>query len=127
MTIIYTSHYMEEVEYLCSRIGIMDRGRMIALGIKDELKKKVINQDRVEITLSAVTPTVLEAIRGVKHVAGITADGTKVTVMSEDGPELLAGILSTIARFKIRVLSVKVDEPDLESVFLNLTGRALRD
>lgn len=127
MTIIYTSHYMEEVEYLCTRLGIVDHGKLIAIGNKDEIKKIIINQDRIEVLVSAVTPTVLEKIRQIEFVTGVTAEDNKLTILSNDGPELLMSVLSAIAKLNIKVLSVNVEEPNLESVFLNLTGRALRD
>jgi ABC-2 type transport system ATP-binding protein len=127
MTIIYTSHYMEEVEYLCDRIGIIDQGKVIAIGDKDELKRSVIDQDKIEIVVSSVTPTVIERIKKLDHVAGVTVDENKMTIYKADGPELLANILLAIARLNIKVLSLNVQEPNLETVFLNLTGRALRD
>jgi ABC-2 type transport system ATP-binding protein len=127
MTVIYTSHYMEEVEYLCSRIGIIDHGKVIALGDKDELKHSVIKQDKIEIEVTSQTPTLLERIKQIESVAGVTAKDNKLTIYSNDGPELLANVLSVMAKMNIRVLSVKVEEPNLESVFLKLTGRALRD
>lgn len=127
ITIIYTSHYMEEVEFLCTRIGIIDHGRIIAMGDKDDLKKSVINQDKIEITLSSVTPTVIQKIKALDSVTGVTEDGGRVTIYSQDGTGLIANILLEIAKLKIKILSLNVEEPNLETVFLNLTGRALRD
>lgn len=127
MTVIYTSHYMEEVEYLCSRIGIVDHGKLIAIGDKDSLKKSVLSHDKIEIAVSSVTPTMIEKIRSINFVTGVAAEENKLTVLSSDGPELLANLLLAIAKMNVKVLSVNVEEPNLESVFLNLTGRALRD
>jgi ABC-2 type transport system ATP-binding protein len=127
ITIIYTSHYMEEVEFLCTRIGIIDHGRIIAMGDKEDLKRFVINQDKIEITLSSVTPTVIERIKALDHITGVTVDDNKMTVYSKDGTGFIANVLLEIAKLKIKVLSLNVEEPNLETVFLNLTGRALRD
>jgi ABC-2 type transport system ATP-binding protein len=127
MTVIYTSHYMEEVEYLCRRIGIIDHGRMIALGDKDGLKRSVINQEKIEVEVSSVTPTLVEKLKALKSLAGVTAQDNRLTIYSNDGPELVANVLSVIAKTGMKVYSVKVEEPNLESVFLSLTGRALRD
>jgi len=127
ITVIYTSHYMEEVEYLCSRIAIMDQGKVIALGEKDELKSLAAEKNTVEVEVAAVTPAMLERLRAIKGVLGINAEGNKLTILSEVGTNLLTEILSVIAGMNSKVLSVKAEEPNLESVFLGLTGRALRD
>lgn len=127
MTVIYTSHYMEEVEYLCTRIGIMDHGKVIALGEKDELKRSVINQDKIEIEVSSHSPTLIERIKEIKNVSAVTAEDNKLAIYFSDSPELISNILSVISGMNIKILSMKVEEPNLESVFLKLTGRALRD
>jgi ABC-2 type transport system ATP-binding protein len=118
---------MEEVEYLCSRLGIIDHGKVIALGEKDELKRSVIDHDKIEIEVNMITPTVIKLIEEVPAVESVTVEDKRLTIYSNDGPELLANVLSVIAKMNIKALSVKVEEPNLESVFLKLTGRALRD
>lgn len=127
ITVIYTSHYMEEVEYLCTRIAIVDHGKVIALGDKDELKGIVAEKNTIELELSSVTPAMLESLRGIKSVTGIKTEGNKLIVLSEVGTNLLTEVLSVIAGINVKVLSVKLEETNLESVFLSLTGRALRD
>lgn len=127
MTVIYTSHYMEEVEFLCDKIGIIDHGKLLAFGEKEELKRSIINFDKIELQLSSITPSVKERINGLEHVQSIDIDGSKVTINSSESEKLLVNILSALAKMSIKVLSVKIQEPNLESVFLNLTGRALRD
>ncbi|MDP4089482.1 MAG: ABC transporter ATP-binding protein [Bacillota bacterium] len=127
MTVIYTSHYMEEVEFLCTRIGIIDHGRLLAMGEKDELKRSVITMDKIELELSKVTPTVSERIEKLEHVESFTVEDRKVTINSRKSEELLGNVLSAISKMNIKVLSMKIQEPNLESVFLSLTGRALRD
>lgn len=127
ITVLYTSHYMEEVEYLCSRVAIMDRGKIIAVGTKDELKKMVGDADRVEVVVSEVTDRMLEEIRGISGVTKAEATDHTVTVLVKDGHEKAAGILDIASHAGAMVRSVSVEEPNLESVFLKLTGRALRD
>lgn len=127
MTVIYTSHYMEEVEFLCDKIGIIDHGKLLAFGEKEELKRSIINFDKIELQLSSITPSVKERIGSMEYVQSIDIDGSKVTINSSESEKLLVNILSALAKMNIKVLSVKIQEPNLESVFLNLTGRALRD
>lgn len=127
MTVIYTSHYMEEVEFLCTRIGIIDHGKLLAIGEKEELKRSVINLDKIELELSKVTPSVSEKIQKMEHVESLNVEDKKVTINSSSSQELLGNVLAVIAKMNIKVLSMKIQEPNLESVFLNLTGRALRD
>lgn len=127
ITVIYTSHYMEEVEYLCTRIAIMDHGKVIAQGNKDELKRIVAEKNAFELEVSSVTPSVLESLKAINGVKGIKTEGNKLTVLTDVGTNLLTEVLSVITSMNIKLLSVKVEEPNLESVFLSLTGRALRD
>lgn len=127
MTIIYTSHYMEEVEYLCSRIGIMDNGKIIALGDKEELKNNVSGGSRIEIEVSSVVPGICEKIKKVNGVKQVHTVGTKIIINSDKSRNLMPKIMNAISEVDADVLSVNINIPNLESVFLNLTGRALRD
>lgn len=127
ITVVYTSHYMEEVEYLCSRIAIMDHGKVIAMGTTPELRRMVGDADKIEVAVSGLEPEALDEARGVSGVVEVTAvDGT-ITVLVKDGHEKVAQILEVLKRSGSRVKSVNIEEPNLESVFLHLTGRALRD
>lgn len=127
ITVIYTSHYMEEVEYLCTRIAIVDHGKVIALGEKEALKRSAMSEKKMQIELSSVTPTIIEKIKELPCVKTVIVEDKKLNIYSSGTQELLANVLSVVGKLKVKVISVKVEEPDLESVFLNLTGRALRD
>lgn len=127
MTIIYTSHYMEEVEYLCNQIGIMDKGKLIAFGNKDDIKKTIINKEKIEIKLSQVTPVIGETIKGLPSVEKLIIKDRDITIYSKGNGELLADIISITNKAKIKILSINIEEPNLESVFIHLTGKALRD
>ncbi|MDT8718907.1 ABC transporter ATP-binding protein [Clostridium sp. 19966] len=127
MTIIYTSHYMEEVEYLCSRIGIIDHGKLLALGDKDSLKKSVIDMDNIQLELSSVMPALPENIKKIEKVKNVSVKENTVNIYSTESQAIITPVLSEIAKAGIKVLSMKIREPNLESVFLNLTGRELRD
>lgn len=127
MAILYTTHYMEEAERLCNRVGIIDDGRICAEGTRRELIALVGQRDRVRLTASGDTRRAAGAVTAVTGVeqATLTDDGIDIVVADARGvlPALLADV--TAAGAVIR--SVEVVEPDLEAVFLHLTGKALRD
>lgn len=126
MTIIYTSHYMEEVEYLCNEIHIMDLGRIIASGTKAELLSAFEGSISTKMTFEHYPEELLQAIgtlQGVTEVKRI--DG--MLMVSSDREDLLKGLLSLDEVKNCGLLSVDVIKPNLERVFLQLTGKALRD
>ena len=128
MTVLYTSHYMEEVEALCDRIAIVDHGRVIAQGSLEELRALVGDEDRISIELAGDDCD--EALAAVRAVPGVTraelAEAT-LEVMAPDAGPVLGAAIAAITEAGASVRSVEVVEPNLESVFLHLTGRALRD
>lgn len=127
MTVIYTSHYMEEVELLCSRIAIMDHGKIIALGSKEELQKVVGEKELVNISATGLDEKLkkeLQKLDGVLEVA--YADGN-LSIAAKSADAVLARIISTLDAHNCKIQMVDIKQPNLESVFLHLTGRALRD
>jgi ABC-2 type transport system ATP-binding protein len=127
MTVLYTTHYMEEAAELSHHIAIMDKGRVIAYGTHDELIKVVGEQTRIDVTLNAEAEKVLEAWRAVQGVAGIDATDGKVTALVDDSNRVLPRLFESASKHGVRITSVDIQEPNLETVFLHLTGRALRD
>jgi ABC-2 type transport system ATP-binding protein len=127
MAVLYTTHYMEEAEHLCDRVGIIDHGKLIAEGTRRELVGVVGERDRVSLGATgdlAATAHALAALNGV-HQASATEDGIALVV--DDARGLLPEILQQASVAGATIKSVEVTEPDLEAVFLHLTGRALRD
>jgi ABC-2 type transport system ATP-binding protein len=125
--VLYTTHYMEEAEHMCDRVGIIDHGKLIAEGTPRELVGAVGERDHVSLGAGGDLPgaaRALAALSGV-HEATATADGIALAV--DDARSLLPGILEHALMAGVTVKTVEVTEPDLEAVFLHLTGRALRD
>ncbi|MCR3761628.1 ABC transporter ATP-binding protein [Clostridium felsineum] len=126
-TIIYTSHYMEEVEALCSKITIMDHGKEIATGTKEQLKEMIANEEKVELEVSELTKDLIEAIENIPNVKRCNRNENMLEVISEKNSENISNITAKIAEFKSKIISINVEKPSLEGVFLTLTGRKLRD
>jgi ABC-2 type transport system ATP-binding protein len=127
MTIIYTSHYMEEVEYLCSRICIMDQGRIIASGTKEELVELIKGQTQVHLKVDKTDEKILGILRGIKGVSDAEQVLDEIAVSGENVDIILADIIARVTEHGRRISSINVSKPNLEAVFLHLTGKALRD
>lgn len=126
MTVIYTSHYMEEVEFLCERIGIMDHGKLIASGTIPELREKIGDRSRMVFAIQggAATPDMLN---GIIPAADCQVSGEQLTVFHKEPQSVLSTLVQRITETGCQIAGVEIVEPNLESVFLHLTGRSLRD
>jgi ABC-2 type transport system ATP-binding protein len=127
MTVLYTTHNMEEAQELSNQIAIMDHGKLIACGSHAQLVKIVGEMDRINLTINAESERILEVWRGVPGVAQISAQDGILTVLADDSNQVLPRLFDTAASHNVRITSVDIQEPNLEAVFLHLTGRALRD
>jgi ABC-2 type transport system ATP-binding protein len=127
MAVLYTTHYMEEAERLCNRVGIIDLGEIKAEGTRRELVQMVGQRDRIRLQATGPCEVAVSALAGMSavHEAGVRDGGIEMLV--DDADHWLAEILGKVGGAGVTVTSVDVDEPNLESVFLHLTGRALRD
>ena len=127
MTVLYTTHYMEEAEELSDHIAIMDHGKIIANGTNAELVKIVGEMDRIILTINSESARVIESWRTTSGVIKVTSEDGTLTLLVEDSNRVLPGLFEAAATHGVRITSVDIQEPNLESVFLHLTGRALRD
>ncbi|MBD2870069.1 ABC transporter ATP-binding protein [Paenibacillus arenilitoris] len=128
-TVIYTSHYMEEVDAICSRIGILDQGKLIAVGTKEELKRQAGQAERLVFEIDRRDEPALaemEGHPGVKRVEE-SDDGRTLIVTVKDSPSILQDLLFIIQKHGIALRQLTRIEPNLESLFLQMTGRTLRD
>jgi ABC-2 type transport system ATP-binding protein len=125
-TIIYTSHYMEEVEALCSRVVIMDHGRMIAEGSKEKLAEYVQEEQITQIELNNVSYSIIEGVKAVYGVKECTLLGNEMTVVF-DKSNSIAKIINAIGDKGGIITKISMQEANLEDVFLTLTGKKLRD
>ncbi len=127
VSVLYTTHYMEEAERVCDRVGIMDHGRLIAEGTRRELVSRLGEKDRIDLIASG---NLERLARDCRKVAGAeqaaVADG-RVHLVAEDGRSVLPALVEAAGRTGVAVSSVEISEADLEAVFLHLTGTALRE
>jgi ABC-2 type transport system ATP-binding protein len=127
MTVLYTTHYMEEAAELSHHIAIMDQGKLIVYGTHDELIKMVGEQTRIDITLNTEAEKILPAWQKTEGVSRIDSTNGTVTVLVDDSNRVLPRLFESAAQLQVRITSIDIQEPNLETVFLHLTGRALRD
>jgi len=129
MTILYTTHYMAEAQELSDRIGIIDHGKLIALGTHEELVKLVGEKAEVHLGVDKHLQEVSErwcALAGVAH-SEVDDESMEITVLVDDADEAVPRLFDAAHPLGVRITSVNVVEPNLETVFLHLTGRALRE
>ncbi len=127
VTILYTTHYMEEAQELSHCIAIMDHGRLIAQGTHAELVKLVGGMRRIRLTLSRQPADLLEMWRMLTCVHSVSEENGAVSLLVKDSTLVLPTLFESAARAEVQVTAMELQEPDLEAVFLHLTGKALRD
>ena len=126
-TIIYTSHYMEEVEQICSRILIMDRGKEIASGTAEELKRKIKNTESVIVDIKNLTAGHIEGIRALNHVYEVTYQDNRLTIKCSGGRHNISHVVEYLAQHELSYDRIFSEMPTLNDVFLEITGKELRD
>jgi ABC-2 type transport system ATP-binding protein len=127
MAILYTTHYMEEAERLCDRVGIIDEGKIRAEGTRRELTSGIGQRDRIELGARGDLRGAVAALQALDGVVEASSHEGGISLLVLDARRILPRIIESVATVDAAITNVEVVEPDLEAVFLHLTGRALRD
>lgn len=125
-TVIYTSHYMEEVEELCNRVFIIDLGQEIAYGTKNEIKNSVSSNNKISIELEKVSGEVILDLREVKGILNVL-DKENEIILTIDKNFKMGNVLLVLENRNIEIKKISYEEVKLEDIFLTLTGKSLRD
>lgn len=125
-TILYTSHYMEEVQAICSRVLIMDQGHIIAQGTLEELISRIQHEEKIKITVEYQSENLKDSFKAIQGVKTVTENGSEYIIISSAGSGNLNRVLA-VAQKNGGVSNISADKPTLEDVFLTLTGKKLRD
>ncbi|MFE4712033.1 ABC transporter ATP-binding protein [Paenibacillus sp. NPDC056722] len=126
-TVIYTSHYMEEVAAICDRVAIMDKGHIIACGTEKELRERVAREEKIVIKASNINPGLIQELGLHPRINRVEVREDVVEIYLPSSQGELQDILFIFAKHEGIIASLHVDEPNLETLFLSLTGRSLRD
>lgn len=126
-TIIYTSHYMEEIEQICSRIVILDNGKEIASGTKEELKNMISIGEKITVEVYGISDVQLNTLQSMDSISTVDFDGTSLTIKSKQNKNNLEKILEFIKTENINFGKIYTELPTLNDVFLEITGKELRD
>ena len=126
-TIVYTTHYMEEVEILCDRVIILDKGKILATGTTDELKELAKIEEKVTVEVNDLVPRYIEKIKELKNVDDVTYTNNVLFVTYKKGKNNLVDMIDYLKKESINYNKIYSERPTLNDVFLELTGKELRD
>jgi ABC-2 type transport system ATP-binding protein len=129
MTVLYTTHYMEEAQELSDRVGIIDHGELIALGNQAELTRQVGQMDTLVLHFGEEQDpaALVEPLKGLPGVQHVDVSDHKLNILAPSAEHILAEVVAKVNAGGLKIRSLDIQEPNLEAVFLHLTGRALRD
>ena len=126
-TIVYTTHYMEEVEIICDRVIILDKGKVLATGTTDELKELAKIEEKVTVEVNDLNEKYIEEIKKLENVDDVTYNGNILLVIYKKGKNNLVELIDYLKKESIRYNKIYSERPTLNDVFLELTGKELRD
>ena len=126
-TIVYTTHYMEEVEMICDRIIILDKGKILAEGTTDELKTLTKLEEKITLEVKKISPKVVDEIKTFKTVDSVIENGNNLVITYKKGKDNLGELTSFLHSKKVTYSKIFSERPTLNDVFLELTGKDLRD
>lgn len=126
-SIVYTTHYMEEVEILCDNIIILDKGKIIASGTNDELKNLIDVEEKITIEVNDVSEDLINSINEIKEVIDVKKVNNNIIINYKKGKSNLENLIMFLKRNKIKYNKIFSERPTLNDVFLSLTGKELRD
>ncbi|PWA07135.1 export ABC transporter ATP-binding protein [Pueribacillus theae] len=126
-TILYTSHYMEEVEQLCDRVYIMDHGEIIAAGTKAELLSILSTEDTIKLELSRMDEAFAEHVKTIDGIRKVEASHLQMKIIAKKGSNLISELVHLADQHHMQIINFHTETPSLEDVFLHLTGRTLRN
>lgn len=126
-TIVYTTHYMEEVEMICDRIIILDKGKILAEGTTDELKSLAKLEEKITLEVKKISPKVVDEIKTFKTVDSVMENGNTLVITYKKGKDNLGELIDFLHSKKVIYSKIFSERPTLNDVFLELTGKDLRD
>ena len=126
-TIVYTTHYMEEVEILCDRVIILDKGKILAAGTTDELKELAKIEEKISIEVNDLETEYIDKIKELKNVDEVKYNGNILLITYKKGKNNLVEIMEYLKEDRIKYNKIFSERPTLNDVFLELTGKELRD
>ena len=126
-TIVYTTHYMEEVEIICDRIIILDKGKIIAKGTTDELKTLAKLEEKITVEVKNISEEILKEIKEFKTVLDLSYQGNTLVIVYKKGKDNLGELIDYLHEKKVAYSKIFSERPTLNDVFLELTGKDLRD
>lgn len=126
-TILYTTHYMEEVEQLCDRIIIIDKGKIIASGTSDSLKKLANIEEKITVEIYRLGESQITAAKNLPHATDVVYDGNNLVVSYNGGQNNIADMIDFLRKNDLSYKKIYSERPTLNDVFLELTGKELRD
>jgi ABC-2 type transport system ATP-binding protein len=126
-TVVYTSHYMEEVEQICTRIAIMDKGKIIATGTNEELKGMINSGEKLTVEIFNIDSCILEGVKNLPNIVSAEYNGNLLVAKSSRGKNNLIALLDYLKSRNIAIGKIYSEPPTLNDVFLEITGKELRD